>query len=673
MKPLSSDIPYHELEIMIQKNDLKQAEEALKNILNDTPEDAEALHLYSILSYREGRLEAAISLSENSIRLNPINKRYWNTGGYLHRLNNNFVKSIDYLKKAISMDPNYNDALNNLGISYVGNRDFDMALEMYHRALQLKPDQADVLNNIGNLLAQINNYDEAIGSFNKAISIDPKYPQAWANKAEAILQRPDMEDAIRKMEYRETISRACELAPDWLELQWKYTNFLIKNKSLIEAEEILRKLLYIPTLIKGHVPLIINLARTLDQKFELEEALLWARQAAILSPDESFALQVFGHISLRIGHPLEALEIYKKALAIKSDAPDLYYGLGNCFMRLERIQEALDCYMKVHTMDKNNPRSIFAPAACLLLNGEYEKGWKAYDSRYRVDGFKPNVPDIMHRLWDGSPLKDRHLVVHVEQGFGDSFQFCRYLKVLKQREGGDCKITFLCEPENFRLMKGLEGPDEVLSLGDKHKINYDLQVPLLSLPERMKTTIDTIPNHLPYLSSLSTPPIKLLTRGKEALKVGIVWAGRPSHSDDRYRSVDLHFFTDLFELEEVSFYSLQWGERGKDINSVISQYSNVFDEKDSIVDFADTAAFIDQLDLVITVDTSVAHLAGAMNKPVWTLISYGAEWRWLLGHERTPWYPNMRLYRQKVLGHWGPVFGRIKNHLIDVIAERRKE
>ncbi|MTI09565.1 tetratricopeptide repeat protein [Curvivirga aplysinae] len=662
---------FQKLEQLINMNQLADAEAIVKSLLSENASDALALNYYAIIAFKAGQLPEAIQFAEQAVSSQPDNVRVLNTIGYLKRVDGQFEQAITYLKRAISLDDKNVEALNNLGIVHFENGSFDEAITSYHHGLSIDNKRADIFNNLGNALVRGESFDAAIEAFDAAIKLAPEYAQAWSNKGETILRHKGLDEEDRQQQYRECIEKAAGLAPDWLNLQYKYANLLSGEKENEKAEEVLRKSLSSINLSIQHVPMMVQLARLLDGKVELDEALLWARQALVFEPDNIGALQVMAHISLRIGHPVEAIELYKKAITLKPDLADLHYGLGNSYMRLERIQDALDCYLKVHNMDKNNPRGIFAPAACLLLNGEYEKGWAAYESRYRVDGFKPNVPNVMDRLWDGSPLNNRHLVVHVEQGFGDTFQFCRYLEVLREREGDNCRITLLCEPETIRLLKNITGPDEVLSLGERHQIRYDVQIPLLSLPHRMGTSLQTVPAKIPYVITPEECKNALNNIEGTELKVGIVWAGRPTHSDDRYRSIDINIFSKLFDVKEVAFYALQWGERAEDLKPWLDTHANVVDEREGLRDFADTAGLIEQLDLVIAVDTSVAHLAGALGKPVWTLIPYGAEWRWLLEHERTPWYPTMRLYRQKVLGHWGPVLDRLKQHLYDVLEEKK--
>ncbi|MDX1737667.1 MAG: tetratricopeptide repeat protein, partial [Alphaproteobacteria bacterium] len=626
------------IEEAISENSFAAAEAEIRLVLADNPNNALALYYYGLVAYRVGKLEEAIQLLNRAVDLMPDNARFRNLFGFLLRVAKYYDQAKKQLEKAIELDPENAESYNNLGIVCFEQNNIDGALSMYNKALAIKPDQPDILNNIGNAFASKQMFDEAIASYDTALAINPKYVQALSNKAETILRNKGINEEERKSQYRDCIETAAGIAPNWLELQNKFANLLSSSKELDKAEEVLRSSLNLLVYEKKHIPLMLQLARVLDQKFELDEALQWGRQAYLLDNDNIYTLQVLGHISLRIGHPLEALSFYKRGLELRPDIPDLHYGLGNVFMRLERLQEAMDCYLKVHEMDPSNPRGVFAPAACLLLNGEYEKGWAAYESRYRVDGFKPNVPDVMHRLWDGRPLGNAHVVVHVEQGFGDTFQFCRYLQTLREKQGPDCKITFLCEPETYRLLANIKGPDQVYSLAEKIELSYDVQIPLMSLPHRLKTTIQNVPSPGPYISVPDTCKKIVSNIPDTYLKVGIVWAGRPTHSDDRYRSISMEMFSRLFAVEEVAFYALQWGERANDLQPYLTKHKNVVDDREGLKDFADTAGFIDELDLVIAVDTSVAHLAGAMGKPVWTLIPYGAEWRWLLGHERTPWY-----------------------------------
>jgi len=381
------------------------------------------------------------------------------------------------------------------------------------------------------------------------------------------------------------------------------------------------------------------------------------RHALVLAPDNVSALKNLGHVILKLGHVGEGLHLLRRAIELAPDDPDAHYTLGNALMRMERLQDALKCYAKVRELQPSAARAYFAPASVLLMNGQYKEGWAVYESRFDMSAYKSNVKNVHERLWDGKALQGRQLLVHVEQGFGDSLQFVRYLPLIR-RHAGDGKIFLVCEPELFSLLATVEGVDEIYQLGSAASVTYDVQVPLLSLPHRFGTTLETIPHNIPYLKVPKGTKARIRRRKGSTLAVAFVWAGRPTHSDDRFRSCSLDWFATLFDIPGVDFYSIQWGPRAAELEPYRSR-PNVTSMTDKLTSFAETAAIIEQVDLVISIDTAVAHLAGALGKPVWTLLPFGGEWRWLFRREDSPWYPSMRLFRQQILGDWRPVFQRI--------------
>jgi len=318
-------------------------------------------------------------------------------------------------------------------------------------------------------------------------------------------------------------------------------------------------------------------------------------------------LKNLGHVILKLGHAGEGLHLLRRAIQLAPDDPDAHYTLGNVLMRMERLQEALNSYARVRELQPDAARAYFAPANVLLMNGQYKEGWSVYESRFDMSSYRTNVRDVHERLWDGGALDGRRLLVHVEQGFGDTLQFIRYVPLI-QRLAGDGKIFLVCEPELFGLLETVEGVDEIYRLGSDTSVTYDVQVPLLSLPHRFATTLETIPNTVPYIKVPPGTKARIRRRKGVRLTVAFVWAGRPTHSDDRFRSCPLNWFAALFDMPGIDFYSIQWGPRAGELTPYQSRL-NVTDMTDKLTSFAETAAIIEQVDLVISIDIAVAHLA----------------------------------------------------------------
>jgi tetratricopeptide (TPR) repeat protein len=331
---------------------------------------------------------------------------------------------------------------------------------------------------------------------------------------------------------------------------------------------------------------------------------------------------------------------------------DVHYKRGE-------FNDAIECCHKILAYDPGNIKAHIARATLSLLHGDFEAGWSEYEWRLRHPDMI--VPPTGRPRWRGEPLAGKTIMVLCEQGLGDTIQFVRYVRILKSL--GAAKIFLLCQPELKRLLEGFNGIDAFFKDGDSAP-PYDFEIPMMSFPLVLKTTLDTIPGGVPYLSAkegTGTKVIMEIARHPNKLRAGLVWAGGKINPNDSFRSCGLAPFHELLVNRGVTFFSLQKGEASCELTAL--KEANIIDIALLLEDFADTAMAIQELDLVISVDTAVAHLAGALGKTVWTLIPYAPDWRWMLDREDSPWYPTMRLFRQSAPGDWASVIERVSEEL----------
>lgn len=402
----------------------------------------------------------------------------------------------------------------------------------------------------------------------------------------------------------------------------------------------------------------INLGALLDETGRHEEALSLYREALLSRACDPIALNNMGSTLFKLGRFPEAAETFRLALHAAPDSPEAAIAIGASLQRSGEVAAAIACFRDVVARHPDSAEGHWNLSLALLLAGEFREGWAEYQWRWRRDSFTSPKRGFREPAWDGSPLGGRRILVHGEQGLGDTLQFARYLPMVAARGG---RVIAECQSASLKpLLRGIPGVAELFVMGEELP-PFDLQVPLLSLPYLFGTTLETVPCDVPYLAP--PPERPALWRAKlpadQGFKVGVVWGGKPV--PDPFRSCTLKALAPLAAIPGVSLYSLQVGEGGAHAGDC----PGLIDLTAGIRDFGDTAALICRLDLVISIDTSVAHLAGALGKPVWLLLPKACDWRWLMGREDSPWYPTMRLFRQKRQGEWGEVVERVARELED--------
>jgi Flp pilus assembly protein TadD len=390
-----------------------------------------------------------------------------------------------------------------------------------------------------------------------------------------------------------------------------------------------------------------------------EEAIASFGQALRLAPELAEAHNGLGNALKDLGRPEEALGNYRRALELKPDFADAHSNLGNTLELLGRYAEAAGAYRRALELDPNHAAAHWNQALLMLLRGDLERGWDEYEWRWKTRGFIPRT--YPQPLWDGSTLAGKTVLVHCEQGLGDTIQFIRYAPLLRAR---GATVVFECQRRLLALLAGCTGVDVLVGEGDSLPA-FDVFAPLLSLPRILATRLASIPAAAGYLAP--RPELAAQWRARLAhlggYPIGIAWQGRTAYAKDRYRSVPLSHFAPLAELPGVRLISLQTGAGRDQIRRLarpfpLTDFGEALDGASG--PFMDTAAILSGLRLVITSDTAIAHLAGAMGVPVWVALSFAPDWRWHLDRNDSPWYATMRLFRQKRLGDWSSVFEEIR-------------
>jgi tetratricopeptide (TPR) repeat protein len=560
--------------------------------------------------HNAGRLEEAKHIYFQIIQADPNQPVAMHLIGVVaYQMGENDI-AIEFISKAIEIKPDYPEAHFNLGKSLKDAGRLEESVASYAKAIALKPDDADSHYNLGNVLKELERFDDAAASYVKAIEHNPTMAKAHNNMGLAFRALKKLDEAA------ECYHQAITLKPDYAEAY--------SNLGLVQQDQ-----------------------------HQIDESMESYRKAISINPEYP---EVHGNLGLayqELGQLDEAISCYYKALSIKPDHAEALNNLGLVYQELGEFERAGEFYDKALRIAPEKAEVHNNIGMFQLLKGEFASGWEHYAWRWRMEDVSTRPRTYKEPSWDGGPLDDKKIFVYPEQGMGDVIQFARYLPLLDT----DAKNVTLEVPLPLLRLFESSGFAENLVPTNQPPPAFDCQIPILNLPQLLNTTLETIPCGEPYLK---TDPALVekwagrITTG--GLRVGIVWAGNPDHKNDHNRSIDASLIMPLSEIPGVSLYSLQMG-RDDDATKILRD--KVTDLAASFKDFADTAAAMSNLDLIISVDTSVIHLAGALGRPVWTLLPFIPDWRWLLDRDDSPWYPTMRLFRQQDRGDWQGVIKRV--------------
>jgi tetratricopeptide (TPR) repeat protein len=424
---------------------------------------------------------------------------------------------------------------------------------------------------------------------------------------------------------------------------------------LADAEAIYRRILEVQP---RHPSALHNLAEIACRVRKYDAALDLARQAIAVEPENANNHNTLAVVLFGMGRADESMAACLRALELNPNFSNAHANLGICLADRGDLPASIAAFEKAIELDPNNPYAHDGLGLSLLMSGQLQRGWAEQEWRWDKYTFTPRRL-TSERHWKGEDLSGKSIFLYVEQGYGDIIQFCRYVPLLAQRGAG---VYLEQIAEMGGLLRKLPGLSGMAAEGAE---KFDFVCPLMSVPLWFGTNLETIPGHTPYLEAdpARAAAWREFFSSDKSFKIGIAWAGRPSHANDHNRSTTLASFAPLADVPQVAFYSLQKGQ-----SVVVPEGMKLIDLSARLEDFDGTAAAIAQLDLVITVDTAVAHLAGALDKPVWNLLAFCPDWRWMLNRSDTPWYPSMRLFRAPARGDWAGLMRQVKEALLKRIG-----
>ncbi len=537
-----------------------EAEQAYRAVLQQQPENPDALHLLGLIARSAGRLDLAEQLVRRACELAPTTPHF----------------------------------AGNLGLILVELKRPAEAAAALRRAVELAPEYAPAHNNLGVALRDQGLFAESVPAFNRAIELQPRFAEAYSNLAGSLMRLQRQSEALA------AATTAVELNPG---------------------------------LINAHY----NLGTALAESDRFEEAIGVLTKVVTDQPEHYHAWMNLGNAHRSLGRLDQAMTAYSTAIASSADFADAHWNL----------------------------------ALTALLNSDFELGWMEHEWRFACESLD-RPQKFWQRQWRGEPLNGQTILLHAEQGLGDSIQFVRYAPLVAEAGG---KVLLQCQAPLLKLFEMLPGVERVFSRedGSTPLPNFDWQCPLMSLPLAFGTRLDSVPAKVPYLFASDEKQSAWKQRLQSVaspLKVGLVWAGSATHKSDRKRSIQLSQLQPLAPVPGTAFVSLQKGAPCQQLAALKTPWP-LLDFTSELNDFTETAALISQLDLVISVDTSVAHLAGAMGKPVWLMLHSDPDWRWMLNRTDSPWYPTMRLFRQPRAGDWASVISNMESALRQLLQDRQ--
>ena len=611
----------------------------------------QALWEQGLRHHQGGDLPEAKNCYAQALEINPLHFDSLYLSSAIAVQENNIDLAIEFLNRALAINPSHIDSLFNLSVLLEKIGETEKALSTHGLLNQYAPNHVQSRYNYASLLAKLGHIPNAIIEFKKVIELQP----------DLLLARQNYEKLLWSQ------SQQVELAQnnvnEFIQAHNKGLSLLEENQFPAALEHFERALTIEPTSYEGHH----NKGMVLEKMGRLQEAVSHYQQAIEYCPESSRTFNNLGNAYRELDLLDEAIKSFKKAIELDPNYAEAFSNLGWTLFRLQEYQQSKEYFKKAIKINPGLSPAVFNLSLCQLTLGEFDEGWIHYEERMKQPLYQKKIDPLNKPQWNGSqPIEGKTIYIHSEQGLGDTIQFCRYIKLLANK---GAKVLFEPQIQLQELLKNLDGISQLID--PRQAIPpYDYHCPLMSLPLAFKTSWCNIPNDVQYIYAEESK--KGYWKDKLAVipgpKIGLVWSGgfRPNNPElwgvNQRRNISFELISQL-NIEGIEFFSLQKGEGAeaelKKYKDQLWKSGNLHNFTDELHDFSDTAALIDQLDLVISVDTSTAHLAGALGKPVWILSRYDGCWRWLSNGSDSPWYPTAKLYRQEQVGDWETVITTI--------------
>lgn len=551
-------------------------------------------------------------------------------------------------EELIKKEPNASENYCNLGVVLKALKKYQEAYNVYIKALKLNNKNQLVLNNLGNLFKEIKDYKRAIRAFSDAIRLNPKDFNAYNNLGIVYEAINDYDKAI--VAYKQAV----KIKPNYSKAVNNIGVVLYKQKKYKEAIEIFKIALKIDP---EYNELYSNIGACYNKLKQYEYAIENLNKAIELNPNNAGAYTNLGNVYNKIHDYKKAASLHEKSIVLEPNGVNAHSNLGTSYKNLGYTNKAIQSYKKAIQLDSNFENAHFDLATIYLSKNDFKNGWSEYEWRFKKEEMLSHIvnnKDIFSKpmLKKDDNIEGKILLLHSEQGFGDSIQFIRFLPLIKEKF--KCKIAVKCRDELKELFKTIEEIDILVNRSEDTPI-FDYHLPIMSMPFILNMkSLNDLPKQMPYLKALDDESLKI-KKDKKKIDIGICWSASITGESYDGKVFDLKYLEPLINHPKINLYSLQVGKENEHIKKY--GYENeIIDLTDKLTDFSKTASLIKQLDLVISSDTSVAHLCGAINAPVWIPLQKYPDWRWTNKGESTKWYPSAKLFRQKSNRAWDSVF-----------------
>lgn len=634
-----------------------EAEQVCRDILARAPDDPDALNLLASLLCHRNAFTDAVPLLAAILTREPHDPKALRTLGRALRATGQPGAALDILVRATAAHPYDPEIWAELGLCLFAVPRLAEAADALRRAVALRPEGLDEWCLLGGALTELGRQEEAAAVYREGLAYHPRAARLHAGLGGALLATGRIEDGITA--YGEAAAHDPEDAATWLAEANHGMAMALRQRGQLDAAiaALQQSITLQPQFAGAHN----DLGLAFKDLGRLDEAIACYRQAIAIDPDLAVAHVNLGVALNRRGETEDALAALETAARLAPRQANVFGNMANVLQTLGRIEEARRMHDQAVALDPANAKARHNRALSILLDGDLPLGLAEYEWRrrggsadYVARGF--NLPE-----WDGGPLDGRTILLHAEQGLGDTLQFVRFAPAI---EAMGARVVLQVQPPLVALVARSFPTAQVIAQGEAPP-PFDVQFPLMSLPWRLGTTLDTIPAHVPYLAA---DPAKVAAWRERlgswtGLKVGLVWSGNPKTRHDRQRSIAASQVLAHLPADGIALFSLQKEVRPHDKPALAALGEGIVDLAASLADFSDTAAAVSALDLVITVDSAVVHLAGGLGRPTWMLTPFALDWRWLRERTDSPWYPTLRLFRQPRPGDWNAVLAQVGDAL----------